>query len=133
MLLAYLCCLIKNSKPIAGNKYGALPWAPFPIERRVFQLSRDILRKVGELIQPIVRRDGQQDSTFRRVVTERPRGYIWTAKLAYAEKTYVRTRIDVIRPYVFVPDVVHSISVKSEGGAFTLQLEDNETVVVTCL
>ena len=54
MLLAYLRCLIENSEPIAGNKNGALPWAPFPIERGVFQLSRNILRKIGELIQPVV-------------------------------------------------------------------------------
>jgi hypothetical protein len=96
MLPAYLRCLIKNSKPIAGNKYGALPYASFPIQRGIFQISRNILRKVGELIQPIVRRDGQQDSTFRRVVTKCPWGDIWAAKLAHAEKSYVRTRIDVV-------------------------------------
>ena len=131
MLQTYLRTLVKNSKPIAGNENSTLPRATFSVKRRVLQISRNILGKIGKLVQPIVRRDGQQDSAFRWVVTECPGRDIRAAELAHAEKTDVRTRVDIIRPYVFVPDVVHGISVKSKSRALTLQLEDDETIIVT--
>jgi hypothetical protein len=96
MLWTYLRVLVKNSKPIAGNEYSTLSRPAFSIKRRVLQLSRNILRKIGEFVQSIVRRDGQQDSAFRWVVTECPGRDIRAAKLAHAEKPDVRTGADIV-------------------------------------
>lgn len=74
---------------------------------------------------------GDDDCSLGGVVAERPRLDVLTAKPSDADDTGVGSGREVVGTDVLVPHVEESVAVDGECGSLAVELEDNESRVVS--
>lgn len=87
--------------------------------------------EVGDLVQAIVRADGEKNRALGGVVAEGAGRHIWTSELLHAQQTDVGSVVEIVGAHVLIPNVVKSILAHGERRTLALQLEDDQTAVVS--
>lgn len=75
---------------------------------------------------------GDNDSSLGWVVAERPGLDVLTTEPSDANDTSVGSSRKVVGAHVLVPHVEESIAVDGECGSLAIELEDDESRVVSC-
>jgi hypothetical protein len=74
---------------------------------------------------------GYDDSALGRIVAQRPWLDVLATQFAHADDARIATRSNIMGPNIFVADVEQRVSVQVESRSFSIELEDDQTRVVT--
>jgi hypothetical protein len=128
---ADLSPLIQNSQPVTSNKDGTLTTTSLSLTRRVFHFPNRLLGKAREFVKSVIGGYRQQNGAFSRVKAQCTGRDVRAPEFTNAEKTDVGTRSNIVRPHVFIANVINLVSVYCESGSLTFKLKNDETAVMT--
>lgn len=127
----HLIGLVEDRKPVPRNEDGALPIALLSVNAGILDIPLRLLRQAGQLVDAVVRADSQDHRPLRWVEAERPRGNVRTPEFAHAQQANICPCVEIVRADVLVAHVVERILVHGERGPLPLELEHNQTGVMT--
>lgn len=71
------------------------------------------------------------DSALCWIIAEGARARVLVSQLADRDYAGVASGDEIMRTYVLITDIEEGITMQAEGGPFAVELEDDETGVVT--
>ncbi|KAI6755905.1 hypothetical protein HG531_005011 [Fusarium graminearum] len=122
---------VENGKSVTCNKNGRASSTSLGLGG--FDRTRTILGQVNQFVRSSISWGRNQNRSFRRVEGQSSGCDPGTAKLLEREKCRaLDVLLEIIRPDVLLlSDVEEKVLVHSRSRAFSLQLEDHNTVIVT--
>jgi hypothetical protein len=123
---------VENSEAVASDEEGRRTGSTLSVRRRIADLARgEVLREANELVETVVGGGGDDDGLLGGVVGEGARLLILSTETTDGDDARVLTVGEVVSANVLVADVEEGVAVRGEGGTLTVELEDDQSRVVT--